>query len=49
MLLEPGDATRYSDLIAGVSYTRPAGIEHDVVNVNDCEFAFIEIELKGTP
>jgi beta-alanine degradation protein BauB len=46
MLLEPGDVTRYSDLVAGRSYTRPAGVEHDVVNVNESEFVFIEIELK---
>ena len=33
-------------LRAGVSYARPAGVEHDVINPNDFEFAFIEIELK---
>jgi quercetin dioxygenase-like cupin family protein len=46
MLEEPGNVTRYSDLIAGQSYVRPAGVEHDVVNVNDHDFVFIEIELK---
>ena len=30
----------------GVSYSRPAGVEHNVFNANDFEFAFIEIELR---
>ena len=30
----------------GVPYGRPAGVEHDVINVNDFEFAFLEIALK---
>jgi beta-alanine degradation protein BauB len=33
-------------LVAGRSYAREAGVEHDVINANDFEFAFIEIELK---
>jgi quercetin dioxygenase-like cupin family protein len=35
-----------AELVSGVSYVRPAGIEHDVRNANAFEFAFIEIELK---
>lgn len=42
---EPG-GSRAAALVAGVSYTRLAGVEHDVVNVNAHEFRFIEIELK---
>jgi len=42
---EPG-GTRQAQLEAGVSYTRKAGVEHDVVNVNAFEFSFVEIELK---
>ena len=30
----------------GVPYFRNEGVEHDVVNANDGEYAFIEIELK---
>jgi quercetin dioxygenase-like cupin family protein len=45
-LVEPG-GTREVQLKAGVSYTRPAGVEHDVINANDYEYAFVEIELKG--
>lgn len=39
--------TREVTLAAGVSYMRPAGVEHDVINANDFAFAFVEIELKG--
>jgi len=42
---EPG-GTRIVELTLGVSYNRPVGVEHDVVNVNDFEFRFVEIELK---
>ena len=44
-LVEP-DGERQSDLTTGVPYFREAGVEHDVVNANDHEFAFIEIEVK---
>ena len=42
---EPG-GTREVQLRAGVSYARRAGVEHNVINANDFEFAFVEIELK---
>jgi quercetin dioxygenase-like cupin family protein len=35
-----------SQLTAGAPYYRDAGVEHDVVNPNAGEFAFVEIELK---
>jgi len=35
-----------SPLTAGVSYTRPVGVEHNVINANAHEFVFVEIELK---
>lgn len=46
-LVEPA-GTREVTLAAGVSYTRPAGVEHDVINANDFEFTFVEIELKSS-
>ena len=46
LLEEPGGASRHAQLTAGVSYTRSAGVEHDVINDNDFEFVFIEIEIK---
>lgn len=44
-LVEP-TGVRDVQLQAGISYSRPAGIAHNVVNVNDHEFCFVEIELK---
>jgi quercetin dioxygenase-like cupin family protein len=44
-LVEP-EGTRDVQLTAGGSYARPAGVAHNVVNVNAFEFTFVEIELK---
>ncbi len=30
----------------GVPYFRAAGVEHDVINANPFEFAFIEVEIR---
>jgi len=35
-----------AELTAGVAYYRDAGADHDVINPNTGEFAFVEIELK---
>lgn len=35
-----------AQLTAGQSYFRTAGAEHNVVNINDHPFTFVEIELK---
>ena len=35
-----------AELVTGQPYSREAGVEHDVVNINPFEFVFIEIELK---
>jgi beta-alanine degradation protein BauB len=40
-----GERTR-AQLTKGVPYFRHAGVEHDVINPNSFEFAFVEIELK---
>ena len=45
-LIGPDGAESFSELIAGVSYTRQAGVEHDVINANDLDFVFVEVELK---
>jgi quercetin dioxygenase-like cupin family protein len=44
-LIEP-EGSRDAQLTVGVSYSRPAGISHNVVNVNAHEFRFFEIELR---
>jgi quercetin dioxygenase-like cupin family protein len=50
MLIElPGGATANAALTPGVSYERPPGAEHNVVNAGDAPFSFIEIELKSRP
>jgi len=42
------DGTRdsFAELMAGRSYYRPVGVEHNVINANDYEFTFVEIEFK---
>ncbi len=44
-LLEP-TGVRDVDLVAGQSYARLTGVAHNVVNINDFDFSFVEIELK---
>jgi len=44
-LVEP-TGTRDVELSAGVSYARLTGVAQKVININDYEFAFVEIELK---
>ncbi|MFL5259215.1 MAG: cupin domain-containing protein [Hyphomicrobiales bacterium] len=36
----------FAEMKAGKPYFRNEGVEHDVINANDGEYAFIEIELK---
>jgi quercetin dioxygenase-like cupin family protein len=45
-LVGPGGARNRAQLRQGVPYFRNAGVEHDVINPNPFEFAFVEIELK---
>ena len=45
-LIGPDKSESFAELTAGVSYFRNAGVEHDVINANDYEFAFVEVELK---
>jgi quercetin dioxygenase-like cupin family protein len=46
LLLKEPDGERTAELTAGVSYAREAGVEHDVINANDFEFVFVEVEMK---
>ena len=45
-LVDPQGAESFADLTHGVSYFRKTGVQHNVINANDFEFAFVEIELK---
>ena len=44
-LEEPGGHHRTAELRAHQPYARRAGVEHNVVNGNPYEFAFLEVEL----
>jgi quercetin dioxygenase-like cupin family protein len=44
--LEDAAGVKEAALQAGVSYARRAGVAHNVINANDYEFRFVEIELK---
>ena len=46
LLLVDTAGKREAELAAGTTYFRPAGVEHDVINANDFEFRFVEVELK---
>lgn len=43
--LEEPTGTRSVNLVVGASYSRPAGVAHNVINDNPHEFRFVEIEL----
>ena len=42
------DASGVNDrfVAAGAAYSRPAGIEHNVINAGDAPMSFIEVEMK---
>lgn len=44
--IETSGGTTVVDLQRGDSYSRSAGVRHNVINANSFEFAFVEIELK---
>lgn len=46
-IVSPDGRQTIAELKQGGSYFRQAGVHHNVVNANDFEFAFVEIELKG--
>jgi beta-alanine degradation protein BauB len=45
MRVVEGGRQTLSELKAGVSYFRPAGVEHDVINGGDHDLIFVEIEI----
>jgi quercetin dioxygenase-like cupin family protein len=46
LLAETANGNVETELKFGQAYARPVGVEHNIVNPNPHEFAFIEIELK---
>jgi quercetin dioxygenase-like cupin family protein len=45
-IVAPDGAETISELTHSVSYYRDKGVHHNVINANDYEFHFIEVELK---
>jgi quercetin dioxygenase-like cupin family protein len=46
MKIDGGSQETKVALVAGQSYQRPAGVEHDVMNGSPHPIAFVEIEIK---
>ena len=46
-IVDSGGNESFADLKHGVSYFRNAGVHHNVINANDYDLAFVEIELKA--
>lgn len=46
LLAETANGNVETELRFRKTYARPAGVEHNIVNPGEHEFAFIEIELK---
>jgi len=46
LLLETPEGNRTAPLVAGQSYTRRMGVEHNVINHSAHEVVFIEIEIR---
>lgn len=46
LLIETENGENEAELFYGQSYAREKGVKHNVINHNDYEFVFVEIELK---
>jgi quercetin dioxygenase-like cupin family protein len=47
LTIDLGDSETQAQLTAGLAYSRNAGVEHDVINGNETEFVFVEIEARS--
>ena len=45
-IVDPEGKETLAEMKAGGSYFRPKGVHHNVINVNDFNFAFVEVEFK---
>ena len=45
-IVGPDGSESLAALTAGQCYFREAGVEHDVINANDHDFVFVEVEIK---
>jgi quercetin dioxygenase-like cupin family protein len=46
-IVSPKGEETFAELKRGASYFRKAGVHHNVINANDFEYVFIEVEIKG--
>lgn len=46
LLIQSDAGENIAELVCGQSYARAKGVEHNVINHNEYEFVFVEIELK---
>lgn len=46
LLEEPGGTSRTVSFVAGDSYRRDSGVEHNVINAGNAPMSFVEVELK---
>lgn len=46
LLAETANGNIETELKFGQAYARPVGVEHNIVNSGESEFAFVEVELK---
>ncbi len=46
LLAETSTGNVETELRLGQAYARPVGVEHNIVNSGDREFAFVEVEIK---
>ena len=44
--LATSDGETTVEMRKGVPYYRPAGVEHDVINASDGDYAFMEVEIR---
>ena len=45
-IVEPDGTETLADMQAGQSYFREKGVHHNVLNANNFEYSFVEIEFK---
>ena len=46
LTIETADGPIVADLVAGRSYTRRAGVEHNVTNLSNSPVTFVEVERR---
>lgn len=46
LLLETHDGDKEASLVRGQTYSRQAGVEHNVINAGSEEMVFIEVEIR---